>query len=155
MSTYSTYWQYVDVEGISVGDGFGYTVTITAENSLKKPKSSIIRKSAATTRIDLDEKDSKYQGSLQAPKSAFINRLSFGRTMSWGSWGGQATKSKIPLYHNTLHNTQLVEADNVAVTPACSSIYDEPTSTWLGQNRWSTSQPSHYRSFYFDHDVEE
>jgi hypothetical protein len=31
-TSYSTYWRTIDVEGIGVDDGFGYTVTITAAN---------------------------------------------------------------------------------------------------------------------------
>jgi hypothetical protein len=31
-TSYSTYWRTIDVEGIGVDDGFGYTVTITSAN---------------------------------------------------------------------------------------------------------------------------
>jgi hypothetical protein len=42
-TSYSTYWRTIDVEGIGVDDGFGYTVTITSANLKAARKRSCLR----------------------------------------------------------------------------------------------------------------
>jgi hypothetical protein len=43
-TSYSTYWRTIDVEGIGVDDGFGYTVTITSANLKASRKRGCLRK---------------------------------------------------------------------------------------------------------------
>jgi hypothetical protein len=42
-TSYSTYWRTIDVEGIGVDDGFGYTVTITSANLKSARKRGCLR----------------------------------------------------------------------------------------------------------------
>jgi hypothetical protein len=63
-STYSTYWKTIDVEGIGV-DGFGYTVTITAERNR-----NLQRGTSRLSRLFNSEKDTEEGTESDAPAPA-------------------------------------------------------------------------------------
>jgi hypothetical protein len=82
-STYSTYWKTIDVEGIGL-DGFGYTVTVTADGPPEQRRSKLGKHPNASNDVENNARRHSKSLSLQRPRnwlSDLSRRMGFRKSL--------------------------------------------------------------------------
>jgi rhodopsin domain-containing protein len=159
LSSYSTYWRPIDVEGIGV-DPYGYTVTIIAGSNRKQPRTSCFRKSGPTSNAEksLNQYElSNYR--LEQPKPALLKkcldiggRLKSGE-ISWRTLLRRPESSSAPIEVTARQSVEIIE----------ERVVEDDIMTERGayspkpdlRRSWSSLEAHNFRSFYIDTEIED
>jgi hypothetical protein len=157
ISSYSTYWRPIDVEGIGV-DSYGYTVTIIAGPNTQRPKTGRNGKSKTTSDPEKAEiQQEEGNDGVEQPKPALLRRyLTLGGRLrfekaSWRSWMRRSEVSRAPIEVTARQSIEIIEERIIEDDIVSESSAYSPKPATLQ----SLLQEPNYRSFFLENDIDD